>query len=87
MVGADFEAVFEIQAVCIDAVVIDVDVEVDFGDTCFRADFADFCQQAGSVAFAAALRQGNDVVDVDNFSFLNLKLSPLVAEMPSDVKG
>ena len=65
MVGADFEAVFEIQAVRIDAVVVDVDVEVDFGHTCFRADFADFCQQAGCVAFAAALRQGNDVVDVD----------------------
>ena len=65
MVGADFEAVFEIQAVCIDTVVIDVDVEVDFGHTCFRADFADFCQKAGGVAFAAALRQGNDVVYVD----------------------
>ena len=65
MVGADFEAVFEIQAVCIDAVVINMDVEVDFGHACFRADFTDFCQQAGGVAFAAALRQGNDVVDVD----------------------
>ena len=65
MVGADFEAVFEIQTVRIDAVVVDVDVEVDFGDACFRANFADFCQKAGCVAFAAALRQGNDVVDVD----------------------
>ena len=65
MVGADFEAVFEIQAVRIGSVVIDVDVKVDFGYARFRADFADFCQQAGSVAFAAALRQGNDVVDVD----------------------
>jgi hypothetical protein len=65
MVCADFEAVFEIQAVRIDAVVIDVDVEVDFGHARFRADFADFCQQAGGIAFAAALRQGNDVVDVD----------------------
>lgn len=44
MVCADFEAVFEIQAVRIDAVVIDVDVEVDFGYTRFRADFTDFCQ-------------------------------------------
>ena len=65
MVGADFEAVFEIQAVRIGSVVIDVDVKVDFGHARFRADFADFFQQAGSVALAAALRQGNDVVDVD----------------------
>ena len=52
MVGADFEAVFEIQAVRIDAVVVDVDVKVDFGDACFRANFADFCQKAGGVANA-----------------------------------
>jgi len=58
MVGADFEAVFEIQAVCIDAVVVDVDVEVDFGHARFRADFADLCQQAGGGAFAAGLWGG-----------------------------
>ena len=65
MVCADFETVFEIQAVRIGSVLIDVDVKVDFGHACFRANFADFSQKAGGVAFAAALRQGNDVVDVD----------------------
>lgn len=65
MVGADFKTVFEIQAVRVGTVVVDVDVKVDFGNPCFRADFVDFFQKARGVAFAAALRQGNDVVDVD----------------------
>ncbi len=65
VVGADFKTVFEIQAVRVGAIVVDVDVEVDFGYPCFRADFADFFQKARGVAFAAALRQGYDVVDVD----------------------
>lgn len=65
VVCADFKTVFEIQAVRVGTVVVDVDVEVDFGYPCFRADFADFFQKARGVAFAAALRQGNDVIDVD----------------------
>ena len=65
MVGADFKTVFEIQAVRVGTVVVDVDVKVDFGNPCFRTDFPDFFQQARSITFAATLRQGNDVVDMD----------------------
>ena len=65
VVGADFKTVFEIQAVRVGTVVVDVDVKVDFGNPCFRTDFPDFFQQARSITFAAALRQGNDVVDMD----------------------
>lgn len=44
VVGADFKTVFEIQAVRVGTVVVDVDVKMDFGNPCFRTDFSDFFQ-------------------------------------------
>ena len=65
MVGANFKSVFEVETMRICAVMVHMDIQMDFGCAGFRTDFAYFFQQARSIAFLAALRHGYDVVNMD----------------------
>lgn len=46
MVGANFKSVFEVETMRICAVMVHMDIQMDFGCAGFRTDFAYFFQQA-----------------------------------------
>ena len=65
MVGVDFKAVLEVNAVGVGALAADAAVHLHLADALLGGNALHFVEQAAGVATFAAFRQGNQIVDMD----------------------